>query len=92
MLNHNDKFLPLKALRWLTLAALALACGQATRAADWVRENYRAGDFALVYQGRAAGLVIAPEDFPVVSLAAQNLAADIERVTGNKPALHTSAA
>ncbi len=58
----------------------------------WVNEAGKAGDFPLVADGRAAAIVVAPEDFKVVSIAARDLAADIERVTGVKPAIETEAA
>jgi hypothetical protein len=54
-------------------------------AAPWVSEQPNPGDFALVRDGRAATLVTSPDDFKVVSLAVNDLAADIKRVTGISP-------
>jgi hypothetical protein len=56
----------------------------------WVSERGSPGDFPLVSTGRAAAIVVDPEDFKVVSIAAHDLAADIERVTGQKPELRES--
>ncbi|HVS54098.1 MAG TPA: glycosyl hydrolase 115 family protein [Opitutaceae bacterium] len=59
--------------------------------AAWVHDTAQRGDFVLVDRARVADLVVAPDDFKVVSLAATDLATDIERVTGRKPALQTTA-
>lgn len=59
-------------------------------AAEWVSTESQPGDFVLMQMGRCAEIVIAPEDFAVVTLAARNLAEDVERVTGCKPALRTN--
>ncbi|MES2440175.1 MAG: glycosyl hydrolase 115 family protein [Verrucomicrobiota bacterium] len=48
-------------------------------------EKQEAGSFALAAQGTAARIVTDPADFKVVSLAAECLADDIERVTGRRP-------
>ena len=47
-------------------------------------------EFPLVGNGRAADLIYAPEDFKAVSLAVSNLAADIEHVSGVRPAVRTN--
>ena len=57
-----------------------------------VRDPAQPGDFALVAAGRAADILIAPEDFKVVALAAQDFAADVERVTGIRPGVRTQSA
>jgi hypothetical protein len=44
------------------------------------------GDFSLVQNGQAATLVGSPADDKVVALATNDLATDIERITGIKPA------
>lgn len=61
--------------------------------AQAVKSNAKlqAGDFPLVYQNRKADLLVSPEDFRVVQIAAGDLAADVERVTGKRPAVVTSA-
>jgi len=69
----------------LGLAALTPAQTPATG------EAYRAGDFKLVYQGAAADLCVASEDYKVAHIAAGDLAADIERVTGLKPRVKENA-
>jgi len=64
----------------LLLAASALA-------APWVGEQPQPGGFPLVAGGKAATIVFSPEDHRVVSLAANDLAADLQRVTGVKAAV-----
>ena len=64
---------------------LGFVCGSATAAESWVHGAASPGDFPLVQQRRAVPVVVAAEDFKVVELAAQDLAADIEHVTGRKP-------
>ena len=61
------------------------------RPAAWVSVDYRAGDFRLADGTRAADILVSPADFRVVQIAAGELAADIERVTGRKPALRAEA-
>jgi hypothetical protein len=70
---------------------LLLACARPVVAqqSGWVREVGRAGDFALVRAGRAADVLISAEDFKVVRIAADDLASDVERVTGVRPAVRT---
>jgi hypothetical protein len=78
-----------------TLAALlfVLGCACARPAAaqesGWVRETRRAGDFDLVRRGHAADVYVSNDDFKVVRIAADNLAADVERVTGVRPSVRT---
>ncbi|HJQ35085.1 MAG TPA: glycosyl hydrolase 115 family protein [Pyrinomonadaceae bacterium] len=57
-----------------------------------MREVRRAGDFALVSKGHAADVLVSSEDFKVVRIAADDLAADLERVTGVRPSVRTEAA
>ncbi|HZB46893.1 MAG TPA: glycosyl hydrolase 115 family protein, partial [Pyrinomonadaceae bacterium] len=90
----------MKLLNTLLVAAAALAAlglfGARTAAAQtsarWVTGEYRSGDFKLVHGGRAADIIVTPEDFKVVSLAADDLAADVERVTGKRPVMRATAA
>ena len=56
---------------------------------SWVSSTYRKGDFTLVHGGRRADVLISPEDFKVVQIAASDLVSDIERVSGKKPHLRT---
>ncbi|HWA25340.1 MAG TPA: glycosyl hydrolase 115 family protein [Lacunisphaera sp.] len=58
----------------------------------WVSEAGLAGDFPLVDARQAASIVASPEDFKVVNLAASDLAADIQRVTGRRPEIFPATA
>lgn len=79
----------MKPLR-LTLLLIALL-GSVARAAVGDPSRLVApaepGAFPLVAAGRAAPLAVADNDWPGVRRAAGDLAADIERVAGTKPAL-----
>ncbi|HEX8148448.1 MAG TPA: glycosyl hydrolase 115 family protein [Pyrinomonadaceae bacterium] len=83
------------ARRAVTLFGLLflLACARpaAAQESGWVSEAGRAGDFELVRKGRAADVLVSAEDFKVVRLAAGDLAADVERVTGVRPAVRAEA-
>ncbi|HEX6625190.1 MAG TPA: hypothetical protein VF064_15870, partial [Pyrinomonadaceae bacterium] len=89
----------MKLLNTLLAAAAALAAlglvGARTAVAQtsppWVTGEYRGGDFKLVYGGRAADILVSPEDFKVVGIAAGDLAADVERVTGKRPVVRAPA-
>ena len=48
--------------------------------------SYQPSDFKLVYKNKAATILTSPQDFKVVQIAANDLASDIERVTGKMPA------
>jgi hypothetical protein len=72
--------------------ALLLLLATTALAAPWVGEQPQPGDFPLVANGQAAAIVCSVDDFKVVSLAANDLAADIARVTGRRPAVGSSAA
>jgi hypothetical protein len=74
----------------ILLAVLAVV---SLKAADptWVRDTYTSGDFRLAQGERLAPICVAPEDFECVRLAAALLAGDVERVTGRKPVLVTTA-
>src|SRR5215210_5638199 len=106
-INHRDTETQLKASScvpgcgsvslWLKLylfgLLFVLACVRPSVAQEsgWVREARRAGDFELVRGGRAADVLVAAEDFKVVRIAADDLAAAVERVTGVRPAVRTEA-
>ena len=70
---------------------LALSCLPVIAGPDlsWVTSKYHQGDFRLVSGGRAAEILISANDFKVVRIAAADLALDVERVTGQKPAVNT---
>jgi hypothetical protein len=57
----------------------------------WVVESKKHNeDFPLVTKTQIAPIIYSDDDFKVVSIAAQDLASDIERVTGRKPELKNS--
>src|SRR5512146_1770898 len=51
----------------------------------WVSSEAKPGDFPLVRDGVVVPIRYSAEDFKVVGIAAQDLAADVERVAGLKP-------
>ncbi len=72
----------------VVFCAATLGCGTAG-AETWVHERAGPGDFPLVSGAgsKTAAIVYSVDDFKVVDLAAHDLAADIERVTGRQPML-----
>jgi hypothetical protein len=77
----------------LRTAWVVILVSVSARAAEpWVSETPRDGDFALVTNGRAAEIVVSADDFKVAGIAASDFAADVERVTGVKPVLRSTAA
>src|SRR5205085_1392557 len=74
------------------LFSLTSATALADPDSTWVKDKYHKGDFKLVYGTQAADILVSPEDFKVVKLAASDLAEDIGSVTGRKPVLRTGAA
>jgi len=78
-------------LRRIVLIATLLAC-QAAWAQAWVQSTGSAADFALAGPKGAAPIIHAPTDAKVVGHAVRDLAADIERVSGRRPALDTAPA
>ncbi len=74
---------------WATVLLGASAALSAAMPAAWVSDRAQPDDFPLVSGGRAADVVYAAEDFRVVAIAAHDFAADVERVTGRKPAVGT---
>jgi hypothetical protein len=75
----------MKTILSLLLATTALAT-------PWVAEQPGNGDFPLVRDGQSAALVVSADDFKVVSIAANDLAADIERVTSLRPVVRPDTA
>lgn len=69
---------------FICVVFLITLSGHAT-AQKWVRDAYHTGDFKLAERTRVADIVVSTDDFKVVQIAAENLAADVQRVTGNKP-------
>ncbi len=76
-------------MRYQSLAFLILLAAVRLGAAPGLLRDGppQPGDFELVTGGRAAGILVDPDDFKVVSIAAHDLAMDIERVAGQKPAV-----
>jgi hypothetical protein len=70
---------------------LLIAVGQAGAADAWVRTSGGPADFALAERASIASIVYAAEDAKVVDIAAHDLAADVERVTGRRPAVQAGA-
>ena len=52
-----------------------------------LRSTFQSGNFPLVYATNPAPIIFSVEDHKVVNIAASGLAADIERVTGKRPAV-----
>jgi len=81
--------------KFATIAGYALIVllsslpGAAAPESSLVSAEYRNGDFKLVSGARAADILVSPNDFKVVRIAAEDLALDVERVTGQKPSLET---
>lgn len=77
-------------LRATLLVLIGSPLSAQDRSGSWVRDIARRGDFPLVDKVAVADLIVSPEDFKVVSLAAADLATDIARVTGRTPLLRAS--
>jgi hypothetical protein len=60
-------------------------------AADWVHGSAQRGDFPLATRAALASIAFDAGDARVVGLAARDLAKDLERVTGRKPAVANEA-
>ncbi|HKE93996.1 MAG TPA: glycosyl hydrolase 115 family protein [Povalibacter sp.] len=74
-----------------TLLALWLPVQQSHATARWIAAEAGAHSFALVAQDHVADILIDGADHRVVSLAATDLAADIERITGSRATVRTIA-
>lgn len=57
----------------------------------WLVDSAGPGDFPLLQDNIAATIIASPDDFTVVSIAARDLARDIERVTGVCPPVRDTA-
>ena len=57
----------------------------------WIHDIYQRGDFQLADRPNVSDILVSAEDFKVVQIAAENLAADVERVTGKKPVVRNDA-
>lgn len=65
----------------LTIVLAAISVSSQTLS---IRSDYKKGDFKLVQNDVQANIIVSPEDFKVVQIAARDFAADVERVTGKK--------
>src|SRR5713226_199029 len=88
---RGKRILLARTLATLLLASFVCSTNWAASDSSWVKSEYRKGDFQLVHGGRAADILVAPEDFKVVQIAAAALAEDVERVTGIKSRLRSEA-
>lgn len=80
-----------RALAMMRLLLIALlGIGSARAAPGWIATSGGVADFPLASHGVAAPIVYAEQDAKAVAIAAADLAADIERVTGRKPAVQTA--
>jgi hypothetical protein len=83
----------LTGFRFLIALAAALACSitpqvvQAIGQKSYVYNSPASGSFALVENRSAVPLLISDSDWPGVVRAAQDLSSDINRVTGEQPAV-----
>jgi hypothetical protein len=74
----------------ITLFIISISCGfSSAKVDDIIREDYRQGDFKLVYNNIPAGILIDANDYKVVEIAANLLAEDVSNVTGVKPSVNT---
>jgi Glycosyl hydrolase family 115 len=74
----------------LALCAGLFGCAPALAVtAPWVSTDAGAAGFALVREGRAAALWCDATDHTVVRTATEDLAADVERVTGTRPLVNS---
>ncbi len=55
-----------------------------------LKAKYQPGDFKLVYGKQAADILISADDLKVVSIVANDLATDVERVANIKPRVRTT--
>jgi hypothetical protein len=69
-------------------AFLSLATHAKAQDTGWVSDTYHTGDFKLADRTHVADILVSAQDFKVVQIAAENLAADVQRVTGRKPVVH----
>ncbi len=74
----------------LFILVFATQAAWASTDSAYVSSSSGKGYFALAVGGKPAPLYTSPQDWPGVWRAAGDLQADLERVTGAKPALYTS--
>jgi hypothetical protein len=81
------------AMKWVAfLYCLSQGCTLAAASSErWVGDEPKRESFPLVFAEKTADVVYAVEDFRVVSIAVNDLARDVERVTGKRPTVQTNA-
>lgn len=84
-------FTPMIRLRavWFVVSFFSALVARA-QTMEWVTETRSDGDFVLADGGKATPVVYSETDYKVVSLAAEDLARDIERVASVRPAVATT--
>lgn len=83
----------MKKIHSILFVCLLLLSGMSARAAERqgiLSESYGEGDFKLFHNNAVADIYVDEDEQKVVLIAAADLAADIERVTGKKPAIKYS--
>lgn len=73
-----------------SLILFFMLCGGLVRTAEadvWISDQPTPGGFALSVKGQSVPVRHDPQDYPVVAIAARDLAADLELVTGRRPTL-----
>ena len=85
--GHFRNIASILAALFLTAAPSAAQQSVATADESYVTSVAAAGRFPLATSGRSAPIQVSSSDYPGVIRAVDNLRADIERVTGTRPAL-----
>jgi hypothetical protein len=68
---------------------LISGCSLNVKVNDVVEQDYKEGDFKLVFNNTSAAISYDPNDYKVVEIAANLLAEDIKNVTGLMPPVYT---
>lgn len=76
--------------RFTFIPAIVMGAGAMVSATLHAGDQPLAGGFPLVRSGVAADVFVSPNDWKVARIVANDLAADVERVTGQKPRLMES--
>ncbi len=64
-----------------------LLCAAISAQGISVKSRFQKGDFKLVSNRQTADILVSPDDYTVVRIAAGDFASDVERVTGIKPTI-----
>jgi hypothetical protein len=71
------------------LLFLISCCSLHAKVKDIIKQNYKPGDFKLVYNNTSASIFYDQSDYKVVEIAVNHFARDIENVTGVAPFVYT---